>query len=250
MRTTPVLRAAELARRVWGDIPLAERLEAGAAELRLRFDEQFWVERDGIGYYALALDGEKRRVDALSSNTGHLLFTGIAPAHRHAQLAEVLLSDRLFSGWAIRSLASDGAGYNPIGYHTGSAWPHDTSFIAYGLARAGFKQEALRLTLALFQTAEHFSWRLPEAIAGYDRGDTGFPVDYPTACSPQAWAAGATMLCLRAVLGLEPDAAGATLALDPVLPRGTRMHWNRVPAFGRRWQIEVDGTRHRVEETA
>ena len=242
------LRAAQLARSVWGDVPLAERLEAAAAALRCRFDETFWIERDGIGYYALALDGEKRRVDALSSNTGHLLFTGIAPESRHAQLAEVLLSDRLFTGWAIRSLASDGAGYNPIGYHTGAAWPHDTSFIAFGLARAGFKHEALRLTQALLQTAEHHAWRLPEAIAGYARDDTGFPVKYPTACSPQAWAAGATILCLRAVLGLEPDPDSRTLKLDPMLPRGTRMHWSRVPAFGRRWHIEVDGARHSVEE--
>ena len=240
------VRTAELARRVWNDTALADRLEADAHELARRFDAAFWVERDGIGYYALALDGDKRRVDALSSNTGHVLFTGIVPERRRRELADLLLSDRLFSGWAIRSLASDGAGYNPIGYHTGSAWPHDTSVIAYGLARAGFKEEALRLSVALMETAEHYAWRLPEAIAGYPRADTGFPVHYPTACSPQAWASGATILCLRALTGLEPDPDARTLTVDPKLPPGTRIRWNRVPAFGARWCIEIDDDRHEV----
>jgi glycogen debranching enzyme len=241
------LRTAELARRVWDDPALASRLENDASELRRRFDEMYWIERDGIGYYALALDGEKRRVDALSSNTGHLLFTGIAAEHRGAQIAEVLMCDRLFTGWGIRSLANDGAGYNPIGYHTGSAWPHDTSIIAYGLARAGFARQALRLVTALCETAEHFAWRLPEAIAGYPRADTGFPVLYPTACSPQAWSAGAIVLSLRAVLGLEPDLDGRTLTVNPVLPRKTRLRLDNVPAFGRRWRVEVDGGSHQVE---
>jgi glycogen debranching enzyme len=244
------LRTAELARRVWNDPALAARLESDAAQLQRRFDRAFWVERDGIGYYAIALDRDKRPVDALSSNTGHLLFTGIVPKARLTQLASLLVSDRLFSGWAIRTLATDGAGYNPIGYHTGTAWPHDTSFICYGLALNGFKEEALRLGVALAETAEHFAWRLPEAIAGYPRADTGFPVQYPTACSPMAWAAGAPILCLRAMLGLEPDSERRTLTIDPRLPHGggrARLRWEGVPAFGRRWLIDINGDRHRVE---
>lgn len=241
------MRTAELARRVWNDAALADRLERDASELRRRFDEQFWIQRNGIGYYALALDGNKHTVDALSSNTGHLLFTGIAADDRGRQIADALMSDRLFTGWAIRTLANDGAGYNPIGYHTGSAWPHDTSIIAYGLARAGFGREALRLVTALCETAEYFAWRLPEAIAGYPRADTGFPVLYPTACSPQAWSAGAVILCLRAVLGLEPDPDRQTLSVNPVLPRKARVRLDNVPAYGARWRIDIDDGKHVVE---
>jgi glycogen debranching enzyme len=244
------LRSAEIARAVWNDGALATRLEADAAELRRSFDEAFWLERDGIGYYALALDGEKRQVDALSSNAGHLLFTGIADASRREPLVETLMSDRLFTGWAIRSLSSDGGGYNPIGYHTGSAWPHDTSIIAYGLGREGFAREALLLVTALLETAEHFGGRLPEAIAGYARAYTDFPVLYPTACSPQAWAAGATILSLRTMLGLEPDVQEKTLSVRPTIPHGARLLLDHVPAFGGRWRIEVDGDRHAVERVA
>jgi glycogen debranching enzyme len=243
------IRTAELARRVWRDEPLAARLEADAARLRDRFDEAFWVERDGIGYYALALDADKRPVDALSSSTGHVLFTDIVPEGRLPELARVLVSDRLFSGFALRTLAVDGDGYNPIGYHTGTAWPHDTSIACYGLARHGFGPEALRLGMALSETAAHFGWRLPEAIAGYGRADTGFPVPYPTACAPQAWAAGAPILCLRAMLGLEPDPERRALDVDPVLlPQSrARLRWEGVSAFGRRWLVDVEGDEGRVE---
>jgi glycogen debranching enzyme len=146
-------------------------------------------------------------------------------------------------------MAMGEAGYNPIGYHTGTVWPHDTSFIAYGLARTGFPREAGRLALTLTEAATAFDWRLPEVIAGYPRDQTAFPVEYPTACSPQAWASGAPFLCLRAVLGLEPDPAAQTLRIDPHLPGGrrTRMTWDGVRAFGRRFRIVVDGDRGDVE---
>jgi glycogen debranching enzyme len=243
------LRTAEMARAVWDDEALATRLEAEAERLRARFDEAFWIERDGAGYYALALDAEKRPVDALTSNAGHVMWTGIARPERLAPMARLLFSERLFSGWGIRTMAMGEAGYNPIGYHTGTVWPHDTSFIAYGLARTGFPREAGRLALTLTEAATAFDWRLPEVIAGYPRDQTAFPVEYPTACSPQAWASGAPFLCLRAVLGLEPDPVARTLRIDPHLPGGrrTRLTWDGVRAFGKRFRVVVDGDRGEVE---
>ncbi|HEY1478599.1 MAG TPA: glycogen debranching N-terminal domain-containing protein [Gaiellales bacterium] len=236
------VRCAELAREVWGDVALAERLERDAAELRERFDRAFWVERGEASFYALALDRDKKPVDALSSNAGHLLWTGIAKPERLEPMAELLRSRRLFSGFGIRTLAVGNLGYNPIGYHTGTVWPHDSSMIAHGLALSGQRDDAVRILRGLVQAAEHFSWRLPEVIAGYDRQRTGFPVEYPVACSPQAWAAGAALLSLRAAIGLEPDRAARTLtvsqprAVDGVSPS---LRWTGVRAFGKRFEISV-----------
>jgi len=207
-------RCARLAAEVWDDPDLAERLETEAADLRRRFHEDFWVE-DG-GYYALALDGEKRRVDSLTSNIGHLLWSGILDAEPAASVARHLMSSRLFSGWGVRTMAAGDAGYNPIEYHNGTVWPHDNSLIAHGLARYGYRSEAARIGMALVESAEHFAYRLPEVFAGYEREDTQFPVEYPTASSPQAWATGAPLLFIRTVLGLEPSTHG--LAIDPWLP--------------------------------
>ena len=188
------VRCAELAREVWGDPELATRLEREARALRDRFDEAFWVERGDAAFYALALDRDKRPVDALSSNAGHLLWTGIAKQERIDAMSELLRSRRMFSGFGIRTLAAGNLGYNPIGYHTGTVWPHDSSLIAYGLALGGHRDDAVRIMRGLVLAGEHFGWRLPEVIAGYDRQRTGFPVEYPVACSPQAWAAGAPLL--------------------------------------------------------
>jgi glycogen debranching enzyme len=210
------LRAARLAREVWGDPELAERLETEAAELKRRFNEDFWMpERE---FFAVALDGQKRRVDTLTSNAGHLLWSGIADEDKAEAVARQLMSDNLFSGWGVRTMAESEGPYNPIEYHNGTVWPHDTSFIAAGLARYGYREEAARIAAALFDAAAFFDYRLPETFAGYPRERTRFPVEYPTACSPQAWATGAPLLLLRVVLGLEPD--GDELTSDPVLPDG------------------------------
>jgi glycogen debranching enzyme len=202
---------ARLAREVWRDEELAERLEREAAELKERFNRDFWLPERR--YYALALDGEKRLVDAITSNAGHLLWSGIADEDKAAPVAGQLVGDALFSGWGVRTMAETEGGYNPIRYHNGTVWPHDNSLIAHGLARYGFREEAARVALATLEAATFFRYRLPEVFAGYRRRRTSFPVEYPTASSPQAWATGTPLLLIRVLLGLEPD--GST---DPVLP--------------------------------
>jgi glycogen debranching enzyme len=208
------VRTARLARDVWGDPVLAERLEREAAELKRRFNGDFWL--DERGFYALALDGDKRRVNSLTSNIGHLLWSGIVPPERARFLVEHLLGDALFSGWGVRTMAEGEGGYNPIRYHNGTVWPHDNSLIAHGLARYGYRDEAARVALATLEAATFFRYRLPEVFAGYRRGRTTFPVEYPTASSPQAWATATPLLLLRVLLGMEPS--GDELQTDPHLP--------------------------------
>ena len=195
---------ADLAREVWRDKALADRLEREADELRKRFDEAFWVDERG-GFYALALDGQKRRVDSRSSNMGHLLWSGIVPPEKVAKVVDQLLSEDLWTGWGIRTMASDAAAFNPISYHNGTVWPHDTALAAWGLARHGHVAEARRIGRALIEAAAHFDWSLPEVFAGYARDETPFPIAYPTAARPQAWAAGTPILLVRVLLGIEPD---------------------------------------------
>ncbi len=233
---------AEVAREVWRDKGLAERLEREADELRARFDEAFWVEERG-GFYALALDGQKRPVDARSSNMGHLLWSGIVPPERVSTVADQLLSEELWSGWGIRTMASDAAAFNPISYHNGTVWPHDTSLAAWGLARHGFTAEARRIARALIEAAGHFDWSLPEVFAGYARDETPFPIAYPTAARPQAWAAGTPILLVRVLLGIEPDRERQRLVstVADELPSwldGLRVEGIR--AYGRTWTAAVE----------
>ncbi|MDQ3874006.1 MAG: SCP2 sterol-binding domain-containing protein, partial [Actinomycetota bacterium] len=215
------VRAARLAREFWSDAALADRLEAEAAELKRRFHENFWLaDRE---YFALALDGDKRQVDALTSNIGHLLWSGIVDDDKAEAVVRHLLGERLFSGWGVRTMAEGDGGYNPIGYHLGTVWPHDNSMIALGLVRYGYREEAATVAAGLLEAAPYFDHRLPEAFAGYRRRRTSFPVEYPTACSPQAWATGAPLAFIRALLDLQPDGA----ASEPVLPpeiRTLRLH--------------------------
>jgi glycogen debranching enzyme len=230
-------RAARLAREVWNDPALADSLERQAAELKTRFNKDFWI--PDKQFYALALDGDKKQVDALSSNIGHLLWSGIVDDDKAPHIARHLMSDALFSGWGVRTLAEGMAGYNPIGYHVGTVWPHDNSIIAWGLRRYGFSEEAARLSQAMLEAAEIFGNHLPEAFAGYERGETKFPVEYPTACMPQAWAAGTPLLLLRAMLGLESD--GKRLLIEPAVPQSIGQitlldipgPWGRMDAYGR-----------------
>jgi glycogen debranching enzyme len=231
------MRGARLARLVWKDPALADRLEREAADLKRRFNRDFWVERGG--YFALALDTEGRQVDALSSNNGHLLWSGIVDKSKARSVARHLLGRRLFSGWGVRTLAEGEGRYNPIGYHVGTVWPFDNSFIAWGLRRYGFREEAARIAAGILDAAEFFQGRLPEAFGGYERSLTRYPVQYPTACSPQAWSTGTPLLLLRTMLGLEPQ--GDDLIVDPSLPRGIGHvelldipgRWGRRDAFGR-----------------
>jgi glycogen debranching enzyme len=208
------VRAARLSREVWDDEALAKRLEGQAADLKRAFNEDFWLD-DG-GYYALALDGDKKPADALTSNIGHLLWSGIVDDERAEKVVGHLMGPRLFSGWGVRTMAEGDGGYNPIGYHQGTVWPHDNSLIAAGLRRYGYHEEAATIAFAVLEAAQYFLGRLPETFAGYSRDLTQYPVEYPTACSPQAWATAAPLLLLRVLFGLEPGDGEATV--DPILP--------------------------------
>jgi glycogen debranching enzyme len=195
-------RCARLAREVWGDPALAERLERQAAALRERFRRDFWMPERGC--HALALDGEKRQVDSLTSNIGHLLWSGLLDEGEAAATAERLLDEQLYSGWGVRTLGAREAGYNPLGYHTGTVWPHENSLIAAGLARYGHREAASTIASAILQAAPYFEHRLPEVFAGYPASLTSVPVAFPTASRPQAWAAGTPLLLLSTLLDLHP----------------------------------------------
>jgi glycogen debranching enzyme len=241
------LRCAEIAREIWRDDALAQRLEREAAELRRRFDEAFWLPERG--FYALGLDREKRPIDSLTSNLGHLLWSGIVPDERRSAVAGLLMDVALWSGWGVRTMAVGEGAYNPLVYHDGTVWPHDNSLVAWGLARSGHRNEAALILRAMVEAAAHFDFRLPEVFAGFARGETGFPVVYPTASSPQAWAAATPVLLLQAVLGLVPDRAGRELRSEaasvPDWLEGLSL--TGVHAFGRRWTVRVEGGAAKVE---
>jgi glycogen debranching enzyme len=234
------LRMAELARCVWRDEEAAERLEGEAATLRERFDAAFWLPERG--WYALGLDADKRPVDALASNMGHLLWSGIVPTERVAEVAAKLVSGPLWSGWGVRTLAADEPAFDPLEYHNGTVWPHDNSLIALGLAQAGRRAEAERVVRALLDSAPFFEYRLPELFAGGERRDDEAPGIVPTSARPQAWAAGTPLLLLRAQLGLEPDPGTRTLRVTtdtlPAWLEGFVL--DRIPAFGRHWRVRVE----------
>jgi glycogen debranching enzyme len=240
-------RVAELARRVWGDEATAERLEHEASELRERFNEVFWL--DEHGWYALGLDRDKRPLDALASNMGHLLWSGIVPSDRVAQVAERLVSGPLWSGWGVRTLAADEGAFDPVEYHNGTIWPHDNSLIALGLAQAGRRAEASRIVRAHLDAAPFFEYRLPEHFAGFDRHDPEAPGVVPSSARPQAWAAGTPLLLLRAQLGLEPDPDARVLRVtDAELPSWLEgLLLEGVPAFGRHWRVRVEDACASVE---
>ena len=210
------VRCARLAREIWKDQAFASRLEAQAAELKRRFNEDFWI--PDRQFFALALDGHKKKVDSLCSNIGQLLWSGIVDDDKVSAVRNHLMGPKMFSGWGIRTMAEGEGGYNPIEYHNGTVWPHDCSIIAAGLARYGYRKDASDIVAGIFEASIAFRSRLPEVFAGYERTKTRFPVEYPTACLPQAWAAGAPMLGIRTLLGLEPKGDVLTSASDAVLP--------------------------------
>ncbi len=200
-----------------GERERSVRLRAQAVALKERFERDFWL--PDRHYYALALDGAKRPVTGLTSNPGHLLWTGIADAEKARQIARRLVSPELFSGWGIRTMGASEGGYNPISYHCGSVWPHDNSLIVAGLARYGFVAEAAKVASGLLTTLSFYpDYRLPELLAGYSAREAAFPVEYPTANRPQAWASGAVLLMLSAMAGLDVGHRG--LRCSPFLPDG------------------------------
>ena len=210
-------RAARLAREVWNDPALAERLELRAADLRERFARDFWMPARGC--YALALDGDKRQVDSLTSNIGHLLWSGLLDEEKAAATAGRLLEEQLWSGWGVRTLGAREGGYNPLGYHTGTVWPHENSLIAAGLARYGHREAAATIASAILGAAAHFEHRLPEVFGGYPVAATTVPVAFPTASRPQAWAAGTPLLLLTTLLDLQPGDAATNAEVPGVKGR-------------------------------
>jgi glycogen debranching enzyme len=244
------LRCAELARAVWRDHELAERLEREAAELARRFDEAFWIEERG-GYYALGLDREKKPIDSLCSNIGHLLWSGIVPPERVDALVDRLMGEELWSGWGVRTMSSADAAYNPLSYHNGSVWPHDNSLCAWGLVKYGRWPEALRIVHRILGVARHFEYQLPEVFSGLPRAETPFPIAYPTSARPQAWAAGTPVLMLQALLGLRPDLRRHTLTsvAPEVLPSWLGdIRLSGVHAYGRLWDIHLKDGHTTIEE--
>jgi glycogen debranching enzyme len=229
-----------------GDAALSQQLRARAAELKAAFNRDFWLE--DRGWLAMGLDRDKRPIDALASNMGHCLWTGILDADKAGAVAKRLLSPDLFSGWGVRTLASSMTGYNPISYHCGSVWPHDNALVAAGLMRYGFVREAQRVIMAMLDAAVAQGGRLPELFSGLDRLELPLVVSYPTSCSPQAWAAASPLLMLRTLLRLDPWVPRGKVWLHPALPDQIgRLHVGRIPLAGSRVSVTVDGEDVTVE---
>jgi glycogen debranching enzyme len=190
--------------RSFGDIKTADKLKRDAAELARHFDRAFWI--PNRGFYAMALDADKKPLEVIASNPGHLLFTRIINKDRARIVSNRLMREDMFSGWGWRTMSQEERVFNPLSYHRGSVWPHDNSIIAHGMALNEMRQGAVRALTALYQAALKFrDYRLPELFCGVQRRDYDEPVHYPVSCSPQAWASGAMFLILQSVLGIRPS---------------------------------------------
>jgi glycogen debranching enzyme len=229
-----------------GDEALAHDFRDRAERLKKQFNEQFWL--PDRGYYAVALDRNKRPVDACASNMGHCLWSGIVDEDKASQVARRLMSPEMFSGWGVRTLATDMGAYNPVSYHNGSVWPHDNALIVAGLIRYGFVKEAQQLSSALMEAAEYTDNRLPELFCGFSRSACPEPIPYPTACSPQAWASAAPVMLFRSLLRYEAHVSLGALWMDPVLPEawGT-LHTTNLPVGGGPVTLDVSGSDAKVE---
>ncbi|WP_427136318.1 glycogen debranching N-terminal domain-containing protein [Pseudarthrobacter sp. S9] len=229
-----------------GDASLAAELAERAERLKKQFNEQFWLPERG--YYAVALDAKKRPVDACASNMGHCLWFGLVDTDKAPLVAERLMSPEMFSGWGVRTLASDMGAYNPASYHNGSVWPHDNALIAAGLMRYGFVAEAQRIATALLEAAEYSNGRLPELFCGFSREQIAQPVPYPTACSPQAWAATAPILLVTSLMQYDAHVSQGGLWMDPVLPESFgHLHITNAPMGRGRITIDVAGSTASVQ---
>ncbi|MGO4584633.1 glycogen debranching N-terminal domain-containing protein [Arthrobacter sp. 2RAF6] len=229
-----------------GDAPLAGRLTGEAARLKKRFNEEFWM--PDRGYYAIALDGKKRQVDACASNMGQCLWHGIVDEDKVPLVAERLMSPEMFSGWGVRTLGSDMGAYNPASYHNGSVWPHDNAIIAAGLMRYGFVKEAQRIATALFEAADYSEGRLPELFCGFSREQVTEPVPYPTACSPQAWAATTPIMLITSMMRYDAHISQGGFWMDPALPESFGdLHITNAPMAGGRITIDIAGSEPTVQ---
>jgi glycogen debranching enzyme len=214
-RHAALLARAEIAAAA-GDHEVAAHRRRCAADLRAAFQQRFWLA--DRGWYAVAVDGRRNPVDALTSNMGHALWAGVVDDEHARRVADQLLSPPLFTGWGIRTLARSMAAYNPISYHNGSVWPHDTALAVAGLSRYGLTEAARSVAEALLAAAQHHGNRLPELFAGLDRTDVPVPVSYPSSCIPQAWAAVAPLLILRSLLRFDPDVPAGRVYIAPAVP--------------------------------
>jgi glycogen debranching enzyme len=231
------LARAHFAREV-GDTAAAEHWGRRAADLKVAFNERFWL--PDRGWFALALDRDKRPVDALTSNIGHCLWSGIVDEDKAAQVAGHLLSPRMFTGFGVRTLASDMAAYNPLSYHNGSVWPHDNAIVAAGLMRYGYVDEARQVALGVLTAAERFDGRLPELFCGFDSEEFPDPVPFPTSCSPQAWASAAPVQLMRTLLRFDPWVPFGQVWLAPALPeRFLPLELDQVALAGARVDLDV-----------
>jgi glycogen debranching enzyme len=242
--------AAYLARahfaREMGDDETFERYRGKATALRAAFNRDFWV--DEHGWLAMGLDRDKEPLDALASNMGHCLWTGILDEDKARLVAARLVGPELFSGWGVRTLATNMTGYNPLSYQNGSVWPHDNALAAAGLMRYGFVEEAQRVIGAQLDAAGAFAGRLPELFTGLDRDEFPVPVAYPSSSSPQAWSAASPLLFLRTLLRFDPWIPAGKLWLAPALPPWVdRLRLERIPLLGGRINVEVDGSEVKVE---
>ncbi len=200
------------------DEPGAAQWRAWAARLAAAFRSAFWVTDPGGTYPALALDGTKRKVDALASNIGHLLGTGLLTAQEESRVAERLSHPDMNSGFGLRTMSAASGGYSPLSYHCGSVWSHDTAIAILGLARSGHGAEAAALADGLLEAASAFDWRLPELFSGHARAQVPWPSPYPPSCRPQAWAAAASGALIQAVLGLDVDVPADVVRMTPPRP--------------------------------
>ncbi|MEV0970276.1 amylo-alpha-1,6-glucosidase [Microtetraspora glauca] len=228
-----------------GDTETERRCTERAQRIREAFNERFWL--PDRGYYAIGLDCSGVPIDSLASNMGHCLWTGIIAPERAVVVVEHLMSKAMFSGFGVRTLATDMAAYNPMSYHNGSVWPHDNAIVAGGLMRYGFVTESQRIIMAVLDAAKAFGGRLPELFCGFDRTEFPVPVPYPTSCSPQAWAAAAPIHMMRTLLRFDPWVPYQKIWVDPVLPEGFgSLSLTGLRLAGTRIGIEVDekgGTR-------
>lgn len=222
-----------------GDEQLAKKYEDKASALKEAFNRDFWMEDKQC--FAMALDRDKQQVDAVASNMGHCLWTGIVDAEKAPAVARALMTQEMFSGWGVRTLATSMFGYNPIGYHTGAVWPHDSVICAAGLMRYGFAEEAQKIITGVLEASVSSNGRLPELFSGLDRGELSTTVSFPTSCSPQAWSAASPLLGLRTLLRFEPSVPQRQLFLAPTLPHNIHyLKLERIPLDGRRITIEID----------
>ena len=225
-----------------GDHALAASLLVRADELKRRFNDDFWVDSDDGGYFALGLDRDKRPIDGIGSNMGHCLWTGIVDEEKAPHVARTLLSEPMFSGWGIRTLSKDTDGYNPVSYHCGGVWPHDNAICAAGLMRYGFVEESHRVMRGLVDASPWFGDLLPELFSGMDRRRARFPGELSDVVLAAGVGRASPLLFLRTLLRFEPDIRNSKLHLAPAVPDwiGT-LRLDNIPLMGGKLAVEVHG---------